>query len=545
MGDLVLSDSSILLRDRMQSLMPSGVDIFMDDARSKITDVELKCRLWRLNNLYWVRNEDGKMVRFRMREEQFQYWHGKGNRNIILKCRQLGFSTLIQIEMLDSAIFERNFIGCVISYDKKSAAGIFRKLCDAYDRLPVSVRRVVSDIKRTAEEIHFSSGGIIGVGTTARGGTLSQLHISEYGKICVKYPDKAREIRSGAMPAVPLGGRIDIESTAEGDSGDFYESSMLALSEKRRGIEPHDFGFKFFFFPWWSSSRYALPDRASMVFDDEKVEYFKKLEVEQGIVLSDAQKAWYELKSREQKEDMRREFPSYPEEAFSNAIEGAIYAREFSIADSRGMIRPLAIDMRFPVFTAWDIGFSDDTTIVFFQMIGEFCHIIDCYANCGEAISHYVEILDRRGYWYGEHYLPHDADKGEIGSGKTIRKQIEECGLRNVKVLPRTNDVISDISMVRGVFNRFKFCSERCVELLKALRAYQREWDSKRGVWKDRPKHDWASHYADAFRYTANSLSRAEKSVIGNRDKAVFSSSVNKVVGAAKAVMGYENRRRK
>jgi hypothetical protein len=41
---------------------------------------------------------------------------------------------------------------------------------------------------------------------------------------------------------------------------------------------------------------------------------------------------------------------------------------------------------------------------------------------------------------------------------------------------------------------------------LKALGQYQREWAAKLNTWRARPRHDWSSHAADAFRYLALGL---------------------------------------
>ena len=47
------------------------------------------------------------------------------------------------------------------------------------------------------------------------------------------------------------------------------------------------------------------------------------------------------------------------------------------------------------------------------------------------------------------------------------------------------------------------FDEERCKEGLEALANYKKEFDEKKDIWKLKPLHNWASHYADAFRYFA------------------------------------------
>jgi hypothetical protein len=51
----------------------------------------------------------------------------------------------------------------------------------------------------------------------------------------------------------------------------------------------------------------------------------------------------------------------------------------------------------------------------------------------------------------------------------------------------------------RAAFARCQFDEQACSLGLGRLRAYRKEWDESRGVWKDRPRHDDASHGADAF----------------------------------------------
>ncbi|KFD19491.1 hypothetical protein GTPT_1830 [Tatumella ptyseos ATCC 33301] len=55
--------------------------------------VLLRDKLWRLNHLYWITDKEGKPVRFTMTPEQLEYFEGMHHRNIILKARQLGFTT--------------------------------------------------------------------------------------------------------------------------------------------------------------------------------------------------------------------------------------------------------------------------------------------------------------------------------------------------------------------------------------------------------------------------------------------------------------------
>ena len=174
----------------------------------------LRDRFWRLNNLYFITDKQGKKVRFRMTQEQIDYFQGMHTRNIILKARQLGFTTLVCIVQLDAALFEAAKCA-LIAHTLNDAKRLFReKVKYAYDNLPKELRAANPARNDAAGELVFSKGGSLYVSTSFRGGTLRYLHVSEFGKICAKFPDKAREVVTGSLPAVPLSGITIIESTA-------------------------------------------------------------------------------------------------------------------------------------------------------------------------------------------------------------------------------------------------------------------------------------------------------------------------------------------
>ena len=66
-------------------------------------------------------------------------------------------------------------------------------------------------------------------------------------------------------------------------------------------------------------------------------------------------------------------------------------------------------------------------------------------------------------------------------------------------IVERPRNKLEAIAVARTVFARCPFDEQGCGLGLKRLRAYRKEWDESRGVWKDRPRHDEASHGSDAF----------------------------------------------
>ncbi|NYT61269.1 DUF4055 domain-containing protein [Alcaligenaceae bacterium] len=158
---------------------------------------KLRDKHWRLNNLYFITNKQGKKVRFRMTSEQLEYFQGLHTRNIILKARQLGFTTEQCIIQLDAALFESAKCA-LIAHTLNDAKSLFReKIKYAYDNLPAEIKLANPARNDAAGELVFAKGGSLYVSTSFRGGTLRYLHVSEFGKICAKFPHKAREIVTG------------------------------------------------------------------------------------------------------------------------------------------------------------------------------------------------------------------------------------------------------------------------------------------------------------------------------------------------------------
>lgn len=282
-----------------------------------MTEAELVERLkdkhWRMNNLYFIKDKRGKKVLFKYNQVQDEYQKNKHNRNIILKARQQGFTTYECINALDNCLFVSYYDAGIIAHTVDDAEKIFtNKVKFAFENMPEFIKAARVPNNDRAGELRFPNGSSINVSSGYRGGTLMKLHVSEFGKICVKYPEKAREIVTGAFNAVPLDGDLTVESTAEGMNSAFYD-----LCEKAQNlsgtITPMD--FKFHFFAWSESKEYRL-DPTGIEVSHEIKAYFESLKNNHGIELDDWQKAWYFKKSQEQDDDMKQEYPSYPEEAF-------------------------------------------------------------------------------------------------------------------------------------------------------------------------------------------------------------------------------------
>ena len=191
--------------------------------------------------------------------------------------------------------------------------------------------------------------------------------------------------------------------------------------------------------------------------------------------------------------------------SFEAAIEGAYYGLLLEKAAQEGRIAALPHNPALPVFTAWDLGIGDDTSIWFAQRSGGWLHVIDHYATNGQPASHYVDVLRSKPYSYASHFLPHDAQNRDWTNGKSRLDTLKALGLQNCKVIPKM-PVDDGINAARLLLPTTRFDAEKCKGGLEALRQYRREYDEGKRVFKPTPLHDWCSHDADAFRYLAVGL---------------------------------------
>lgn len=182
---------------------------------------------------------------------------------------------------------------------------------------------------------------------------------------------------------------------------------------------------------------------------------------------------------------------------------GAVYAKQLSKAREEGRICRVPYDPSSEVFTAWDLGFGDATSIWWLQFVGRELRWLDYYENAGEQLGHYASIVKSKPYNYMKdgHFLPHDGGAGNI-RGDSVRSQLDGMGLHNT-VLTRETDINPGIELLRQTISYSVFDNENTNDGVHALDNYAYEWDDDRGVFKSKPKHDWASNGADAARYAA------------------------------------------
>lgn len=472
----------------------------------------LKDPQWRIRNLYRIKNKQKQIVPFKPNEAQEKLLCQMHYRNVIPKARQRGFSTLIQLMGLDTALFVPGTDAGVIAQDLDTAQDIFAsKIKLAYDELPPIIQQMVPVTSSTKTSIEFANGSKVRVGTSMRGGTPSFVHVSEFGKISAKYPDKAREILTGVLPAVPTEGMVFIESTAEGRDGAFFDmvEQAKAAADSGRKLTPLD--FKLHFASWWDADEYEL-DPADIVITPKDNEYFAQVEAAIGRELSLRKRAWYVTTRRQLFADdqqmMFQEYPSTLKEAFSVSMEGTYYVNQLAQARKENRIVPrIPVMPGVPCYTVWDIGSSDGTAIWVVQKVGNEWRCVRFYEAWGEPYAHQVQWLQSLGLVWDTMYLPHDADHERQGqtANKSPKQMLEELmpGVR-FEIVPRIDDVNWGIQQTRDMFPMLWFDEEHCLDGLVHLENYRRKWNERQATWSSVPdKTGGHSEAADALRQLA------------------------------------------
>jgi len=449
-------------------------------------------------------------IPFRPNRAQRRFIERLWHRNLILKARQLGFTTLIAILWLDHALFNADQRCGIIAQDREAAEAIFRdKVKFAYQNLPEELRTRFPLARDSASELLFEhNNSSIRVATSMRSGTIHRLHISEFGKICAKFPDKAKEVMTGSIPAVPTNGVLIIESTAEGQSGEFYELAKRSQQAFYTLAPETPRDYRFHFYAWWQEPKYRM-ESVSVAISNEQHEYFDEVEAEMGCAIDPDQQAWYVATQQADfpgnPDRMWQEYPSTPNEAFQQSTEGHYYTKQVAIITRRGGICPVPL-LAMPVYTFWDIGNSDGCAVWFAQSLRGEDRFIDYYEEHNEDLRHYARHLQALGYVFGAHFLPHDADHKRLGDyNRSTREQLQMLmpGQRFM-VVPRTTELITGINTTRKHMVSAWFDKERCAFGLERIRGYKKKYSRALGKFTDEPdKANGCSEAADALRQWA------------------------------------------
>lgn len=207
-----------------------------------------------------------------------------------------------------------------------------------------------------------------------------------------------------------------------------------------------------------------------------------------------------ELRSQMSDEEWQQEMCC----SFQAALRGAYYGDLLAKLESNGRVKLVPFDPDFPVSVATDLGFTDSTALWFWQVRPDGLAIVDYYENHSKSLDHYFEILREKeadGYNLDTIWLPHDAKAKTLQTGRSTVQQFLEEDFP-IRIAPRL-DRQDGVQAVRRILPMCHFDEEKTFEGREALKSYRRRFDPLTQAFSNEPRHDWASHGADAFRVLA------------------------------------------
>lgn len=188
--------------------------------------------------------------------------------------------------------------------------------------------------------------------------------------------------------------------------------------------------------------------------------------------------------------------------SFDIGMEGAFYTEELQWAEDKGHIGGYDWDPLKPVDTWWDIGIRDNTSIIFTQDHETGVPvIINHMSQRNLGLPDWAREVKSLPYTYRNHNGPHDIDTRDWSTGVTRLEVAADLGIRFdvVGKIPLMDGIDASRSMIR----KCRWNKDATQTLRDNLAYYHREYDDKRGIFKDKPDHDHSSHDADAFRTLA------------------------------------------
>lgn len=181
-------------------------------------------------------------------------------------------------------------------------------------------------------------------------------------------------------------------------------------------------------------------------------------------------------------------------------VDGAIFAKEITMAELDGRICNVPYDPIKPCHVVFDLGWADSTAYWIVQFIAQEVRLIRYHEDNQQTIAHYLAKIQSYGYVIDTIWLPHDAGNKTLAShGKSIEEVVRAANF-NTRVIERT-PIVDSINAARMMFNKCWFDRNNTHEGLQCLRHYRYDVDPDTKQFSQKPLHDNYSHGADAFRY--------------------------------------------
>lgn len=186
---------------------------------------------------------------------------------------------------------------------------------------------------------------------------------------------------------------------------------------------------------------------------------------------------------------------------------GAYFTRELGDMRREGRICLLKPDPSLPLHSVWDLGGTDATAGLLFQVVGKYIHVLYLLHDTGLGLKHYLDEANRikqsfRCEW-GHHFMPHDVHQKQQGweHCESRLMQARKHGWI-LQMVPKVS-FEDGIEALRYLLPRVRLDKLNCAQGVRALSEYQREYDEIKARFDPKPLDNWAVHIADAFRYLA------------------------------------------
>lgn len=189
--------------------------------------------------------------------------------------------------------------------------------------------------------------------------------------------------------------------------------------------------------------------------------------------------------------------------SFISAIQGSIYWQEVDAAEKNNQFTDVPYDPSMLVHTVWDLGKNDTNTIGFYQSNGITVRKIDYLAGNKKGLPDWIREVRNKPYNYGNHFAPHDIAVSDYSlTGNQSRLEVAQNLGLNFTMVPNLS-MQEGLEAGRRFFKRLYADKIKCAEWIEAIPQYTRMYDEELKIFKDKPLHDWTSHYADEHRYAS------------------------------------------
>jgi len=223
-----------------------------------------------------VRTREGNPTKLEANAVQMAFEEKRGQRNIVLKARQMGLTTWVAGRFFLKTITQPGTLTLEVAHTQEAAEEIFRIVHRFVDWLPDRARKgPLRTARSNVRQIVFpridAQYRVVSAAdrNAGRGLTVQNLHCSEIAR----WPGDAAEILAGLRAALAPGAEMVLESTPQGVGGCFHEEWLKA---DETGMVRH-------FFPWWMEPAYRAKavSEASLTVEERALMAKHGLDLEQ------------------------------------------------------------------------------------------------------------------------------------------------------------------------------------------------------------------------------------------------------------------------